>query len=97
MTKKTKTPVSIYCLYDDFAPAIHPDFWASLPNYIQRSRRGTFPKYFRENGKKTNPALFKRQEILDWAASMYGLLHPTSVVEMKKALGLKLPKNRKAA
>jgi hypothetical protein len=97
MTKKAKTPVPIHCVYSDFAAVIPEEYRQTLPNFIQRTRRGTFPPYIRAEGKKTNPALFERQAIVAWSASVYGLHKPQALIEMATTLGVKLPRKKRAA
>jgi hypothetical protein len=66
--KKIRVPV----LYSQFINAVHQDYRQTLPNLIQRGRRGKFPKHFRIEGNKRSPALFDRDEIMAWAEAACG-------------------------
>jgi hypothetical protein len=97
MTKRAKTLLQRYSTYPVFAPFVPEEHRKPQPVYYQRSARGTFPKYIRAEGKKSNPALYLNQDLIDWAFSLYGLQYPGAVEEMSKALGVTptLKKNTK--
>jgi hypothetical protein len=88
MTKRTNKLPQRYSTYPVFAPLIPVEYRKPAPVYYQRTSRGTFPKYVRAEGKKSNPALFLNQDLVDWADALYGLQYPDAVKEMAKVLGV---------
>ena len=88
--------LSPYCTYFDFVGAFHPAYRPSLTAVIQRSKRGTFPAFIRlEN--KASPALFLRSEILEYTEKTMGDAYPSSVEDVRKALGLPKKVKKKTA
>lgn len=93
---KSKSNVPSRCVYGDFINILPPDYRVSLPNLLQRSRRGTFPPYIRLT-TKFSPALFSVEDVVFWTEKTFGLHYPDVVIAMKKALGVESPKTKKGA
>ncbi|OAI44314.1 hypothetical protein AYO42_00780 [Rhizomicrobium sp. SCGC AG-212-E05] len=91
---KRKMRVPNYCRYEDFIDAFHEDFRTPLPILLQRSRRGTFPKYKRLDGQKS-PALFERQAIVDYVESNYADVFPEMLDDVAAMVGVPLRRGQR--
>lgn len=89
--KNKKSAPPIHCLYGDFIQAFPPGHRPTLPNLIQRSKRGTFPRMTRLQGKRS-PALFVRLEVMEYTTRTFSDFFPETVENVAKALGLDAPK-----